>query len=125
MITLRSQTDNSHTTGTFSMTSDKLYAAITALTMAKGMVARVWGWRVSGAAAVVTLNFLKTSTGTPVPHNVISFDPTLDSQVQMEKLQRPIEIRAPAGDETLTWTWAQGVAGYTYVEFDIELIPDA
>lgn len=124
MFTFRSETDAAQVTGTFSLTSDILQAAVSMITIPAGMVLKIWAFRVSGAAVVVNTQFAKTNAGPFATKSVVSFNPTLDSWIEVEK-RKPIEIRGLAGGESTQFTWVQSVAAKSYVEFDISLEREA
>jgi len=124
LLTLRGATDNTNTTGVFSLTSDLIYGSVQYIQIPKGMKAKIWCKRISGAAVEViieyTHNILETPpTFTEVDREVL----TSTGEISLEK-RRPIVLRGITGLEGFRVSWNQSTPGLSYVELEVELTDD-
>jgi len=123
-MTLRGATDGLALTGTVTLTSDLLQAAIASLRIPRGGIVKIWGYRISGAKVRMDVNFKKLTASPDVPIETMSFDPALDSSIHLEK-RKPIIVRGIGGQETISIGWTQGVAALSYIDVDIEITTPA
>ena len=123
-MTLRGATDGLALTGTVTLTSDLLQAAIASLRIPRGGIVKIWGYRISGAKVRMDVNFKKLTASLDVPIETMSFDPALDSSIHLEK-RKPIIVRGIGGQESISIAWTQGVAALSYIDVDIEITTPA
>ena len=124
LMTLRGATDGLALTGTVTLTSDLLQAAIASLRIPRGGIVKIWGYRISGAKVRIDVNFKKLTASLDVPIETMSFDPALDSSIHLEK-RKPIIVRGIGGQESISIAWTQGVAALSYIDVDIEITTPA
>ncbi len=132
IVTFHGATAGAGTAGTIALTSDILQAAVNYIQIPRGMKAKIWAIRMSGAAGSLTLGFSKTvaaaviATTTPftptVSLAVFYFDPTLDSWLN-DNLRHPIEIPSETGGECIYVNWVNAGSVVTYFDMDVEFVP--
>ena len=133
LMTVYGPTDNANATGTVPLTSDLLQAAVSLITIPRGMAMKIWAVRISGVdATTFTIGFGKTAAlavlATAVPHNLFYFDPAA-ATVLPNNLRHPILIPSMVGTvanapgESICILWSQAAAGLAYFEMDFEFVP--
>ena len=121
LFTVYGKTDGTNTTGTFSLSSPVFRGTVTYIRIPKGMKAKIWGKRISGDAATITVEMTRDVTaGTPTWSAVHTEYLASPGELNIEK-RRPIIVEGRTGKEAIRITWSQGTAGTTHVEFDIEI----
>ncbi len=133
LMTVYGPTDDTNTTGTVPLTSDLLQAAVSLITIPRGMAMKIWAVRMSGVVATTfTIGFGKTAAlaviATAAAHNVFYFDPAA-AAVLPNNLRHPIVIPSVVGTvanapgESVCILWSQASKGLNYFEMDFEFVP--
>ena len=123
LVVFHGVTDGSSATGTFSLYSEFLTAAVDHIKLDNGMTAKIWGIEISGKPVTVTLEVSLDGGSTYSPLG--SWDLASEG-VFVEDLRRPIRIDGITEDtNALTYfrfTWSQAAADVSHVKVNIEFI---
>ena len=121
LMTLYGATDGSSTTGQFSLNGDLLYSAVSYVRIPKGMKAKIWCKRISGAAVDVIIEYTYDCTvASPTWVAVSRESLTSAGEIILEK-RRPVVLRGFTGKEAFRISWSQSTAASSYVEIEVEL----
>ena len=120
LLTLRMVTDGTETTGTFEADHPLFYEAVSSIVIPKGQKLKIWGVRVSGADASVSINTKMTSSSDAKVLFTHSQDVSVNSSMNLANI-KPIVVPSILGTELVTFTWAQDTAAITYFEVDVEI----
>jgi len=121
LFTVYGKTDGTNTTGTFALSSPIFKGTVTYIRIPKGMKAKIWGKRISGEPATITVEMTRDVTaGTPEWSAIHTEVLSSAGELDIEK-RRPIIVESRTGKEAIRITWNQSTAAVTYVEFDIEI----
>ena len=125
LFTVIGVSNGTSTSGDMSLSSDLLYTSATYIMVPKGLKAKVWAKRISGAAATITIYFTKDITPSFTGGTVtwVALDTEYlasPGELALEK-RRPIVINGLQGTEAFKVSWSQSTAGTTQVELEVEL----
>jgi hypothetical protein len=121
LLTLYSRTDGTSTTGDFALSSDIIRGTVTNFRLPAGAKAKIWCKRISGKPVEVIINYTKDVTASPITWTAVGRQVLAsEGEITLEK-QRPIIIRASTGKEAFKISWAQSTAGYSNIEFEVEI----
>lgn len=123
IITVFGKTDGSNTTGTVPLSGPDFSNSPTQLKLDKGLKAKIWAKRISGAPVKFKILYTPDSTaGTPVWIEIDEEDLASEGVIELEK-RRPIIISFRTGNEAIRIDWEQGTAGVSTIALDIEIEP--
>ncbi|MHC1623357.1 MAG: hypothetical protein ACXQTR_02050 [Candidatus Methanospirareceae archaeon] len=121
LFSVHGETDGTSTSGDFEFYSDIVYGTFTLFRIPKGMKAKIWCKRISGAAVEVIINYTHDVTApTPAWIPVDRENLASDGELTLEK-RRPVVLRSITGKEAFKVSWSQATAAKSYVNLEIEI----
>lgn len=127
IFTLKGETNGTSTTGDFPLNNDLFYYSdptnptLTYIRLPRGLKAKIWCKRISGAPVRVRVMYTKNiAASPPVWAELGSESLASEGELALEK-RRPFILRSTTGLEAFKFSWAQTSAAKSYLEAEVEI----
>lgn len=121
LLTLFAETDGTSTTGTFSLSNEWFESAVDFIRIDRGIVVKVWGIEVSGAAVDVAIEYTHDVTvATPTYTALKVVRLASEGELAHDKRRPLIAVKGKTGKEAVRFTWSQATAAKSYIAITVE-----
>ena len=121
MLTLYGETDETNTSGTFTLKNEWFASDVTFIRVDRGIVAKLWGFEVGGGAVTVKIEITEDITAeSPTWTTIKTIDLTSAGQIAEDWKKPFIIVTGKSGKEAFRVTWEQSTAALSRVSLIVE-----